>query len=97
MAVAFSAALTVGAAYPAQSAPDFDPKIEGCTHVSFRAVTGNFFYSFDGVSDHGMVNAADVNQPQIIPIRLPGTGKIWLKQNGGAATARVGVWTAPST
>lgn len=80
-----SAALTVPASYSA--APDvalqFLPD-----ELIIRAVSGNFFYSFDGVNDHGMLNSTDA--PQLLFTKRT---KIWFKQNGGAATARLSALT----
>lgn len=97
-----SAAVTVPAAYVAAT-PDVDlsdippsaapPTINRASFVPdywiFRAVAGNYFYSFDGINDHGMVNAADT-----VPLKIPCKArKVWTKQNGGAATARLQAFT----
>lgn len=87
MAITMSAALTVGASYP--TSPDFDAGFDGADFISLRSISGDFIFSFDGKLDHGMVFHADVEQPQVLNIRAR---KVWLKQNGGAATARVAAW-----
>lgn len=86
MSAFLSGALTVPAAYtlltPDVSLP-FDPD-----QTIFRATAGNYFYSFDGVNDHGMVNTGEAAL-----IILSKRRKVWLKQNGGAATARIAAHT----
>lgn len=87
MSAFLSSALTVPAAYTLATPDvklDFEPD-----SVMFRAVTGNFFYSWDGVNDHGMVNSTDAQLVLNTKRR-----KVWLKQNGGASTARVAAFTA---
>lgn len=86
MSAFLSSAITVPAAYA--TSPDVSLDFEPDT-LMFRAVSGNFFFSFDGVNDHGMVNAADSGQ-LVLPTKRK---KVWLKQNGGASTARVGAIT----
>jgi len=90
MSAKMSGAITVGASYAAQSAPDFDVSAEFVPDFfDFRATAGSFFYSFDGVNDHGIVNNTD-----LVPIKVEShCRKVWVKQNGGAATARVSAWT----
>lgn len=81
-----SPAITVPAAYAAspEVSLDFEPDV-----LVFRSTAGDYFYSFDGVNDHGMVNNADATQ-LVIPTKRK---KVWFKQNGGAATARLSAVT----
>jgi hypothetical protein len=96
-----SAAITVPASYDAAPNVDLsDPKPDTAStadnrvafvpdYFIFRAITGNFFYSFDGKNDHGMVFAADT-----VPLKIPCKArKVWVKQNGGASSARVQAFT----
>lgn len=85
MSAFLSSALTVPAAYTAN--PDVNLAFEP-DQVIFRATAGNYFYSFDGVEDHGMVNNGEAAL-----IILSKRRKVWLKQNGGAATARIAAHT----
>jgi hypothetical protein len=53
-----------------------------------RSDAGNYFFSFDGVTDHGLIKAADLYLN--VPTKRT---KMWLKQSGGAATARVSAFS----
>jgi hypothetical protein len=53
-----------------------------------RSDAGNYTFSFDGVTDHGLVKAADLYLN--VPTKRT---KMWLKQSGGAATARVSAFS----
>jgi len=82
---AFGKSVAVQAAY-ASPGPDIDcgftPRF-----LQLKSTTGSFFYSFDGINDHGVIaaNTADVYNH----LTQNNGQKIWLKQNGGAATCFV--------
>ena len=78
----------VPATYAAASAPDVDLGFEP-TQILFRADSGNFLFSFDGVEDHGLVRATDTF-PVVLWVKQR---KVWVKQSGGAAAARVMAYT----
>lgn len=78
----------VPAAYAAASAPNMDFGFEP-DQLVFRSDSGNFFFSFDGVTDHGQVRATDT-YPLVIWSKQK---KIWVRQSGGAAAARLAGYT----
>lgn len=80
-----SQTVTVAASYTA--APDISLPFEPDT-LMLRSEAGSFFFSFDGVNNHGRVIAADPN----LALSTKRT-KVWLKQDGGAATARISAFT----
>ena len=82
---AHSQTVTVPASYA--TAPNADLTFVPDTLV-FRSEAGNYFFSFDGVNDHGRVVSTDPNL--IISVQRR---KVWFKQDGGAATARVSAYT----
>jgi len=86
-----SANMAVVAVVPAAYTlvPDLDIGFQP-DQLVFRADSGNFFFSFDGVVDHGLVKAADTS-PLVIWTKQR---KIWVKQSGGAAAARVMAYTS---
>lgn len=86
MSAFLSTAIAVPAAYAAtpEVSLEFTPD-----SLQLRSTVGNFFYSFDGVNDHGMARATDTT-----PLQLRTKNrKVWFKQDGGAATARVSALT----
>ncbi len=79
----------VPAAYAAATAPNMNFEFEPDA-IHLRADSGNFIFSFDGVNDHGLVKATDTF-PVIIWSKQK---KVWVKQSGGAAAARISGYTA---
>jgi hypothetical protein len=78
----------VPVAYAAATVPDLALDFEP-TQLVFRADSGSYTFSFDGVEDHGLVRATDT-YPLIIWTRQK---KVWVKQSGGAAAARLAAYT----
>lgn len=82
---AHSQLVTVPASYP--TAPNIELAFEPDT-LLFRSEAGNYFFSFDGVNDHGRVISTDPNLSLNTKRR-----KVWFRQDGGAATARLSAIT----
>jgi len=79
---------TVVAPATYNTAPDISLSFQPDQFV-FRADSGDFLLSFDGVNDHGLVKAAD-----LVPLYVfCKNKKVWFKQSGGASTARTMCFT----
>ena len=89
MSAAMKVVGVVPAAYAAVTAPDFDIGFEP-TQLVFRSDSGNFTFSFDGVEDHGLVKATDT-YALILWVKQR---KVWVKQSGGAAAARMAAYSS---
>lgn len=74
-----------GASYPtvADVVLTFEPD-----QIILKADSGTFLFSFDGVNDHGKLASTE----GFITIATK-RKQIWLKQSGGASTARVMAFT----
>lgn len=88
MSAKMTVVAVVPAAYSAITAPEHDAEFVP-TQIHLRADAGNFLFSFDGTNDHGLVKAADTN-PVVIWTKQQ---KVWVKQSGGAAAARIASYT----
>lgn len=81
-----SPAITVPASYnaPADVSLLFQPD----TLVFHSISGGGYYYSFDGVNDHGMMGSTET----VIVLPTKRT-QVWFKQISGAASARVSATT----
>lgn len=84
---AYGTLVTAPAAYPTQ--PNVTVPFEP-TQMIFRAESGGFLFSFDGVQDHGHCLATDTFVLKL-DVKLR---KVWIKQDaGGASDARFGAFS----